>query len=177
VVEFAIETARLRLRPWRDADREPFWAMTCDPEVMRYLPPRTRAESDAGVDRQMTMQADHGHCLWALEHRDENRFIGFCGVIPPGSPTFEYEVGWRLASDLWGQGYAREAAEASLGWAWRHLDTPAVVAITTRDNARSWGLMERLGMIRYPDEDFDHPDLAEGDPLRPHVLYRIHRPG
>jgi RimJ/RimL family protein N-acetyltransferase len=176
LADFAIETERLVLRPWRGADIEPFWAMACDPQVMRYLPPRTRSETEAAVGRMMAMQAEHGHCFWAIERKADRRFIGFCGVVPPRSPTFEYEIGWRLASDVWGLGYAREAAEASLEWVWRHLDTPAVVAITTRDNARSWGLMERLGMARRPEEDFDHPDLAEGDPLRPHVLYRIYRP-
>jgi RimJ/RimL family protein N-acetyltransferase len=171
-----IETERLVLRSWRDADIEPFWAMACDPAVMRYLPPLTRAEKEAAVGRMMAMQVEHGHCFWAIECKADRRFLGFCGVAPPRSPTFEYEIGWRLASDVWGQGYAREAAEASLEWVWHHLDTDTVVAITTRDNARSWGLMERLGMMRRPEEDFDHPDLAEGDPLRPHVLYRINRP-
>ncbi|MBW8783491.1 MAG: GNAT family N-acetyltransferase [Novosphingobium sp.] len=171
-----IETARLLLRPWRDMDLEAFWAMACDRAVMRYMPPLSRARCEKLVERMTVMQAEHGHCLWALERKTDGRFIGFCGIIPPVSPTFEYEIGWRLASDAWGQGYAREAAEASLDWAWRRLITPAIVAITTRENARSWGLMERLGMTRCPDEDFKHPGIAKNDPLRPHVLYRIHRP-
>jgi RimJ/RimL family protein N-acetyltransferase len=174
--DFSIATERLLLRPWRDADIEPFWAMACDADVMRYLPPRTRPQSEQTVQRMMAMQAEHGHCLWAIERKADERFLGFCGLIPPGPPTGEYEIGWRLASDVWGQGYAREAAEASMAWGWCNLATPTVVAITTCENARSWGLMERLGMTRCADEDFDHPDLAEGDPLRPHVLYRIRRP-
>src|SRR5207302_9592872 len=143
------------VRPWPNADLEPFWAMTCDPAVMRYIPPLSRERCEKMLERMTAMEAEHGHCLWALERKADARFIGICGIIPPCSPTFEYEIGWRLASDAWGQGYAREAADASLDWAWRHLDTPAVVAITTRQNARSWGLMERLGMTRHPDEDFD----------------------
>jgi RimJ/RimL family protein N-acetyltransferase len=176
MAEFRLETERLVLRQWREADREPHWAMACDAEVMRYLPPQTQAESSAGVDRMMAMQAEHGHCLWALERKDEGRFIGFCGLAPPRDPLTEVEIGWRLERAAWGQGFAREAAEASLVWGWRNLATATIVAITTVANTRSWGLMERLGMTRYPDEDFDHPALAEDDPLRPHVLYRIHRP-
>jgi len=172
-----IETARLILRPWRDADREPFRAMACDPRVMEYLPPLTRAESDAAVDRMTALQAEHGHVFWAVERKGEGDFIGFCGIMAPRSPIFEHEIGWRLAHHAWGQGYAREAAEASLAWAWANLSVPAIMAITNLANTRSWGLMERLGMIRNPHEDFDHPELAEGDPLRPHILYRIHRPG
>jgi RimJ/RimL family protein N-acetyltransferase len=171
-----IETPRLVLRPWRDADREPFWAMACDAEVMRYLPPQTRAESSAGVDRMMAMQAEHGHCLWALERKDDHRFIGFCGLAPPRDPLTETEIGWRLERTAWGQGFAREAAEASLAWGWSVLRAPTIVAITVIANVRSWGLMERLGMARDPKEDFDHPMLAEGDPLRRHILYRSRRP-
>jgi RimJ/RimL family protein N-acetyltransferase len=171
-----IETDRLILRPWRDDDREPFWNMACDPLVMEYLPPLTRAESDAAVDRMIATEREHGYAFWALERKAERDFIGFCGLLPPRSPLFEHEIGWRLARHAWGQGLAREAAEASLAWAWQNLTVPAIVAITNIGNTRSWGLMERLGMIRYPDEDFDHPALAEDDPLRPHILYRIHWP-
>lgn len=170
-----IETERLILRPWRDADREPFWAMARDPRVMAYLPPLTRAECDASVDRMIAIERDHGHVFWALERKVGGDFIGFCGVLPPRSPIFEYEIGWRLAHHAWGLGLAREAAAASLDWAWANLPVSSIMAITNLANKRSWGLMERLGMTRYPDEDFEHPDLEEGDPLRPHILYRIHR--
>ena len=172
-----IETERLRLRPWQVEDREPFWAMSCDDEVMRYLPALTRLESDALMDRMAAIEAEHSHCFWALERKAERDFIGFCGILPPSAPIFEHEIGWRLASHAWGQGYAREAAETSLHWAWANLtEAPAIMAITTQANARSWGLMRRLGMTRQPDEDFDHPQMLEGDPLRPHILYRVHRP-
>ena len=172
-----IETERLIQRPWRDEDREPFWAMACDPRVMAHLPLLSRTESDAVVDRLIAIEREHGHTFWVLERKAEADFVGFCGIMPPRAPLFEHEIGWRLAHHAWGQGYAREAAQASLAWAWANLSTPTVMAITTLANTRSWGLMERLGMVRHPDEDFDHPDLAEGDPLRPHILYRIQRPG
>lgn len=150
--------------------------MACDPRVMAYLPPLTRRECDNSIDRMMTIEREHGHVFWAMERKIEGDFIGFCGIMPPRSPIFEHEIGWRLAHRAWGQGFAREAAEASLAWAWSRLPVPVVMAITNLANTRSWGLMERLGMLRYPDEDFDHPDLAEEDPLRPHILYRIRRP-
>jgi RimJ/RimL family protein N-acetyltransferase len=171
-----IETPRLVLRPWRDGDREPFWEMACDAEVMRYLMKLDRVASDARIDDMIVMQDEHGHCFWAVERREDGRFLGFCGVVVPREPIWEYEIGWRLSRDAWGQGYAREAAQASLDWSWDHIDAPSIMAITNIENTRSWGLMERLGMTRYPEEDFDHPAVPEGDPLRPHILYRIHRP-
>jgi RimJ/RimL family protein N-acetyltransferase len=171
-----IETARLVLRPWRDADREPFWTLAQDPEVMRYLPAMTRKASDALVGRLQDFQEKHGHCFWALERKEDRRFIGFCGLLPPRHPLTETEIGWRLERASWGQGFAREAAEASLEWGWNHLATPTIVAITVIENKNSWGLMERLGMARDPAGDFDHPALPEDHPLRRHILYRINRP-
>jgi RimJ/RimL family protein N-acetyltransferase len=171
-----IETERLLLRAWRDEDRDRFWAMEQDFEMMRYLKKLTREESEAGIDRQVAHQAEHGHCFWAVERKSDLRAIGKCGIIPPRAPTFEYELGWRFESACWGQGYAREAAQATLDWAWANIDTQAVVAITNPVNTRSWGLMLRLGMTHNPAEDFDHPEVPEGDPLRRCVLYRINRP-
>lgn len=171
-----IETTRLRLRVWQDADCEPFCAMGQDAEVMRYLPKMTREQSDAAVRRMIAIEAEHGYVFWAVERKIERDFIGFCGILPPRSPINEHEIGWRLVRHAWGLGYAREAAEASLAWAWANLDVAAIIAITTLANTRSWGLMERLEMVRQPLEDFDHPEVPEGDPLRPHILYRIHRP-
>ena len=173
-----IETARLILRQWREEDIAPFLAMGQDDEVMRYLgPPMTRADARSAYDRMATVQAELGHCFWALERTADRAFIGFCGLLP-GKPPIEgeIEIGWRLARAAWGQGYAREAAAASLAWGWEYLDVPAITAITVPANTRSWGLMERLGMTRAADGDFDHPELAPGDPLRRHLTYRIARP-
>ncbi|WP_084581019.1 GNAT family N-acetyltransferase [Sphingomonas azotifigens] len=173
-----IETERLLLRGWTDADRAPFHAMANDPRVMAYIGPlQSRAESDAGIDRQRAFQAGHGHCFWALERREDGAFLGFCGLKPgaAGTPIAgDIEIGWRLATEHWGQGYAREAAAASLAWGWQHLAASSIAAITVEANARSWGLMERLGMQRVPDGDFDHPTAIPA--LRRHRTYRIHRP-
>ena len=170
-----IDTDRLTLRPWRDADRDAAWAMAQDSEVMRYLPPLDRAGSDAMIDRMMAMQADHGHTFWVVERKADGAYLGMCGMCPPRPPLAEYEIGWRLARAAWGQGYGTEAARATLAWGWANRAMPSIAAITTTANRKSRALMERIGMAYVPGEDFDHPSLVEGDPLRPHVLYRILR--
>ena len=172
-----IETARLILRPWRDADRDPFYALNCDPAVMEFLPATDRAASDAAVDRMMTAQADHGHCFWAAERKGDGTFLGFCGPMFAREPLNEVELGWRLAREAWGQGYATEGARASLAWCWANLAAPTVAAITVPANLRSRAVMEKIGLAYVADGDFDHPALPPGDPLRRHVLYRAHRPG
>lgn len=175
-----IDTARLSLRPWCDADRAPFHVMCQDPEVMQHLgPPLSRVDSDAAVDRMMALQAERGHCFWAVERKSDSAFLGFCGlkIFTEESPILgDVEIGWRLRRDAWGQGYAREAAQASLDWGFANLSAGRIVAITVDANRRSWGLMERLGMLRRPDLDFEHPRLPEGNPLRPHIVYVVDRP-
>jgi len=170
-----IETDRLRVRPWRDEDIEPFSILNSDPEVLRFLGIRgTRGESEAFVARQQAMQAELGHCLWALERKEDGALLGFCGVRPgvPGTPIAgDLEIGWRLGSAHWGQGYAREAASACLDWSFQSAGVPRVVAITVEGNARSRGLMGRLGMTRRPELDFLHPILPDGHELKPHITY------
>ena len=176
MIETAIETERLMLRGWRDFDRDPFFALNSDPEVMQYLPAGDRASSDAAVDNLMRTEAEHGHCFWAVERKADGAFVGFCGSMPAREPLGEVEVGWRLRRDAWGHGYASEGARASLAWCWAHLDTPSVMAITVPANVRSRAVMERIGMAYVEGGDFDHPSLPAGDPLSRHVLYRIFRP-
>jgi RimJ/RimL family protein N-acetyltransferase len=180
MADFRLETDRLVLRAWRDSDLDALSALCADAEVMRYLgPPQSRQEAAAALARQQRYQSRKGYSFWPIERKDDGLFLGFCGLQPGsmGTPAEgSVEIGWRLRADTWGKGYAREAAVASLAWTWVSLGTPEVVAITNIANTRSRGLMERLGMTRDPAEDFDHPGLPEDDPLRPHILYRIHRP-
>jgi RimJ/RimL family protein N-acetyltransferase len=176
-----IETARLTLRNWQDSDRLPFNAMGRDLAVMEQLGPlQTPADTDAAITRLRAIAAIHGHSFWAMERRADAQFLGFCGlkIAPEGIPGIEgaIEIGWRLRSDCWGLGYAREAAAASLQWGWENLSTDRIIAITTPANVRSWGLMERLGMTRRHDLDFAHPALAADDPLSAHVTYEIFSP-
>lgn len=174
-------TPRLVLRPWRDDDLAPFAALNADPRVMEFLPkPLDRAESDARAGRIRNDFDRQGFGLWAVEVPGSAPFIGFVGLA---IPTFEApftpstEIGWRLASEHWGHGYATEAAREVLRFAFETLVLPEVVSFTVPANKRSWRVMERLGMTRAAGEDFDHPRLAEGDPLRRHVLYRLSRTG
>lgn len=169
-----IETPRLVIRPWREGDRAPFAAMGADPAVMQHLGPLLdRTASDAAVDRQMALQAELGHCFWALERRDTGEFIGFCGLIPVrfACPVEgEIEIGWRLARSCWGQGLAREAAKACLDWGFA-AGMARIASFTVPANVRSWGLMERLGLQRRADLDFEHPRIAADSPLRRHIVY------
>jgi len=173
-----IETERLILRGWRDSDVEPFNAICRDAEVMRYLgPPESRAQTAVAIARQNDHLDKVGYCFWAVERRADGALLGFCG-IKPGAPDTpieqDIEIGWRLGRDHWGQGYAREAAQASLAWGWANTAAPMISAITVQANTASWGLMERLGMTRVAGGEFDHPLAAP--PLNPHILYRIGRP-
>ncbi|MBA2935638.1 GNAT family N-acetyltransferase [Sphingomonas sp. CGMCC 1.13654] len=174
-----IETERLILRRWRDEDHAPFAAMGRWPAVMEHLGElQTDEDAAAGIARQRGFQASHGHCFWAIERKQDGAFLGFCGLKPGtvGPIDGEVEIGWRLREDAWGQGYAREAAEASIAWGWANLDTPKILAITTPANTASWGLMIRLGMTRRPDLDFGHPQFRPGDRLYEHITYEIVRP-
>lgn len=178
MVEFQLETERLVIRDWRDSDLDPFSRMSADPAVMATLGPLMSRDETAGlIDRLVARRDEHGHTFWAVERRNDGRFIGFCGIVRGAIPPIAHmpEVGWRLASDTWGQGYAREAAAASLAWGFANLPDERIWAITTPGNVRSWGLMERLGMIRHADLDFDHPNVPDGDPLKQHITYSIGR--
>jgi RimJ/RimL family protein N-acetyltransferase len=177
--EFRIETERLTLREWRDEDRLPFHAMCCDPRVMATLGPlMSRKESDALIDCVQLRQARQGHTFWAVERRSDRVFLGWCGIVialselPIGGLL---EIGWRLSHDAWGQGYAREGAAATLDWAFGEKYMDKVWAITSVGNTASWGLMERLGMERHHNLDFEHPNLADGSPLKSHITYSIGR--
>lgn len=172
-----LTTARLILRPWRDEDLDAFASLNSDPNVMAHFPKLlSREESDAQVARIRLAMAQNPFGLWALEAPGIAEFIGFAGLA---RPTFSapftpcIEVGWRLARDYWGHGYASEAASAALNYAFRLPNISGIVSFTVPENRRSRAVMERLGMERDPAEDFDHPTLPEGDPLRRHVLYRI----
>ena len=174
----AIETERLVLRSWRCEDRAPFAAICADPRVMATLGPvMNRAASNALLDRVEAIEAAHGHTFWALERKSDAALIGWCGVIRgnAGPVAGKAEIGWRLAYDAWGHGYASEAARVSINWLFANLPDSAAWAITHTGNLRSRAVMERLGMRHHPDLDFDHPRIAAGEALRPHVAYSRQR--
>jgi RimJ/RimL family protein N-acetyltransferase len=175
----ALETPRLWLRSWREADLAAFAALNADPAVMAHLPGRlARAESDALAARIVRHMESHGFGLWAVEVKGGAAFAGFTGLQRvlfdvPFAPCVE--VGWRLARAAWGNGYAHEAASAALSFGFDTLGQDEIVSFTVPANERSWSLMRRLGMTHDPADDFDHPRLPEGHPLRRHVLYRLSR--
>ena len=176
-----IGTDRLVLRPWREADKPAFAAIINTPAMMKHFGGvAPRAQIDALLDQQMASQARAGCSMWAVEIG--GALAGVCGVrwqrfYPGRIPVDgELEIGWRIGERWWGQGVAREAAEASLAWAWANTDAPRVAAWTSAGNTRSWGLMERLGMRRAPSLDFHHPKVAAGDPDGAMIVYVIDRP-
>jgi len=170
-----LATERLRLRGFVDADREPFAALNADPVVMELFPAvLTRAESDAFVDRIAERWATDGHGLWAVERRSDGAFLGFTGIARLAWLP-QPEIGWRFATFAWGNGYATEAARAALRWGFEVRDFPEIVSVTTVANERSQAVMRRIGMTRDPADDFLHPNLPDGHPIRPHVMYRIRR--
>jgi ribosomal-protein-alanine N-acetyltransferase len=176
-----LTTARLVLRPWRDADRDALAALNADPEVMRYLVgPLSRVESDAMFDRLVGHFATHGFGLWAVEVPGVAACVGFVGLMVP-SFTAHFtpcvEVGWRLARGAWGHGWASEGAHAACRFGFAQLGLAEIVALTVPANTRSRAVMERLGMTRDPADDFDHPRVAPGHPLLRHVLYRLRPDG
>jgi len=175
-----VRTSRLVLRPWRDHDLVPFAALNADARVMKHLPALSREQSDAIVARIRRHFYDHGFGLWAVELPGRASFVGFIGLLRPAFDahfTPCVEVGWRLAFDYWGNGYATEGARAAVAFGFSMLGLDEIVAMTVPANRASRRVMEKLGMTRGDDDDFDHPLLPAGHPLRRHVLYRLKAPG
>jgi len=175
--ELRLTTERLILRGWRDSDREPFARMNADPEVMRhFVHPLSREESDRFADRIESHFERHGFGLWAVEIPGQTPFIGYVGLSTPGFEAHfmpAVEIGWRLDRQFWGHGYATEGARAALGDGFGRVGMKEIVSFTSPLNVPSIAVMERLGMTHDPADDFDHPNVPEGHPLRRHVLYRI----
>jgi RimJ/RimL family protein N-acetyltransferase len=174
-----LRTSRLTLRLWHDRDYPEFASLNADPRVMEFFPNTlTRSESDAFVERIRRHFGNHGFGLWALEVTGGAPFIGFVGLVTTrfrARFTPAVEVGWRLAFEHWGHGFATEGAGQALAYGFRELGLPEIVSFTAMNNLRSRAVMERLGMSHDPDDDFDHPALPMGHPLKRHVLYRLKR--
>lgn len=147
---------------------------------MRWFPaPLSRRASDELLDSCQAALDRDGWGLWALEERSSGAFVGFTGIARPGFEahfTPAVEVGWRLARSAWGRGLASEAARAAITHGFGELALEEIVSFTASANARSRAVMERVGMVRDPVDDFDHPLIDTGHPLRSHVLYRLARP-
>jgi RimJ/RimL family protein N-acetyltransferase len=174
-----LTTARLTLRQWTAADRDPFAALNADPRVMEHFPGlTTREQSDAFADAMEAHLAAHGWGLWAVERRDTGAFIGFVGLKPvpddlPVAPGVE--VGWRLAHEHWNQGFATEGAKAAVAYGFEQLGLNEIVSFTASSNTPSRRVMEKLGMQENVAAGFDHPRFPDW-PGRYHVVYRLPRP-
>lgn len=168
-------TQRLRLRQWRSSDRAPFAELNADPRVMEFFPsPLSRQESDAVADRCESLISERGWGFWAVELKTNGSFIGFVGLhIPTAQLPFSpcTEVGWRLAFDYWGHGFATEAAREAVRIGFEVLGLEEIVSFTAVANRRSRAVMERVGMTE--SGLFDHPNVPVGSPLREHCLYRL----
>jgi RimJ/RimL family protein N-acetyltransferase len=195
IVPNLLTTQRLILRPWRETDRGEFARLNDDPAVMEFMPRRlSRDESDATAAGIQAAIERRGWGFWAVEVKGDagaaarsaaggaaahaGAFIGFVGLsVPSFTAHFTpcVEIGWRLAKEHWGNGYASEAAVACLRFGFEKLKLQQIVAFTVPLNKRSIGVMKRLRMSRDPADDFDHPKLSAGHPLQRHVLYRIDR--
>ena len=181
VVVHELKTERLHLRRWVPSDRDPFAVLNSDPSVMRHFPGiLSREESDALAGRIESSFDLNGFGLWAVEVPNLASFIGFVGIaIPRFEAHFTpcVEIGWRMAAQYWNRGYASEAARAALRFGFEILQLEEIVSFTVPGNLPSRRVMEKIGMLHDATDDFDHPSLPAGHPLRRHVLYRIARNG
>jgi RimJ/RimL family protein N-acetyltransferase len=174
-VTASLRTERLRLRPWRAQDRAPFAALNADPVVMEHFPSTlTRDESDLFADSIAAHLDEQGWGTYAVQVIGGASFIGYVGLAAP-EWLGATEVRWRLAREHWGRGYATESARAALTDGFDRLGLDEIVAITVSGNERSRAVMRKLGMTHDVADDFDHPYLPEGHPLRRHVKYRLRR--
>lgn len=172
-----LKTKRLILRPWREEDLEPFAQLNADPRVMEWLiGPLSQLESNELATRIQGKIEEQGWGFWAVEVPGVADFIGFIGIAQvlfsaPFTPAVE--IGWRLAYNYWGFGYATEGAKAVLDFGFQVIKLNEIVSLTVVDNMRSRHVMEKLGMHRDPKDDFDHPKVPKGHLLERHVLYRL----
>ncbi len=172
-----LETKRLILRTWEACDIDTMFAVDCDPKVREYLPGVATLEATAiNIQRFIKHQQDLGYSLYAVELKSTYEMIGFLGLMTPSFDahfTPAIEIGWRLASSHWNQGYATEGAKAVLLYAFTELGLDEVVSFTAVNNIASRKVMEKIGLKHNSTDDFDHPKLANDSPLLRHVLYRL----
>ena len=174
-----LETDRLILRTWVDADLESMFAINQDPKVMEYFPELQDLETTKKLMIRINNHFEkYGYTVYATERKDSGEFIGFIGLFTrefESHFTPATEIGWRLSSNHWGQGFATEGAKAVLDYAFRKLKIPEIVSFTAAGNAKSIRVMQKIGLQHNEADDFEHPKLDDTSPLKRHVLYRLSR--
>ena len=179
MAEVVAETQRLCLRSWDDEDEARFYEVMNTPAVMRWLGGvQSLEEWNAGYQRIQGYQRDFGFTFWIVDRKSDGALLGFCGLKRANAPggqsvEGEFEIGWRLREDAWGQGYAKEAAIASMDLAFNRYGAPSVIAMTALGNLSSQGLMKRLGMTRREDLDFIHKGFPADSNVNPQIIFRI----
>ncbi|MCM2294273.1 GNAT family N-acetyltransferase [Allorhizobium sp. BGMRC 0089] len=174
-----LETSRLILRNWKDSDRDLFREINRDPKVMEFFPfRRTPEEADRLLERVRTLIETTDFCFYAVELKETGEPVGWCGLsdasLPEIFPEGTVEIGWRLATRYWGNGYITEAAKSLFAYGFTHKGLKEIIAFAVAENRRSIAIMERIGMTHDPKADFIHPRIPDTHPhLKPHVVYRI----
>ena len=172
-----IESNRLYFRQWKEEDKEFFFKLNSDPEVMKYFPQAlSKNESDAFVEKVKFQINKRGWWFFAVEIKNTSEFIGFIGLSntafeAPFTPCTE--IGWRFHRNFWKKGYATEGAKTVLDFAFRKIGKESIVSYTSKLNFPAIAVMKRIGMVEDPSYSFDHPKIPKGHPLRPHILYRL----
>lgn len=172
----SILTERLLLRRFMPDDLPALTALNQDPKVMEFIGPvLDPAQSRAMIDRAENSWDELGYGRFAVEEPQTREFVGFIGLAQckfESHFTPAVEIGWRLAHRFWNLGYATEGGKAVMNWASNTLAVQEIVSFTSATNLRSRRVMEKLEMQRDPKDDFEHPKIEPGEPLRPCVLYR-----
>lgn len=172
-----IETERLLLRTWEEKDIEPFYSMNQDPKVIECLAgPMDIEQVKDFVKKMNTQQEERNYSLWAVEIKESGEFIGFIGLNYTdweADFTPAVEVGWRLDSKYWGNGYAPEGAKACLEYGFNKIGLEEIISLTVPFNSNSRRVMEKIGLKRDLNGDFTHPKLPKDHRLSQHVLYRL----
>lgn len=170
-----LETPRLILRHWQESDHESYIQLNADMEVMEFFPSTlSPEESLAQIDRIAARITEDGYGFFALERKDNHRFIGFTGLSNPGFECWFtpcIEIGWRLSKANWNQGFATEAAKACLEFGFETLALNEIYSFTSIHNLRSEQVMKKIGMAQVGL--FDHPLITDGHVLKKHVVYKI----
>ena len=176
MADIIAETDRLILRTIEESDAAEQYRLLNTPTVMARLGgPKELHEIEAKHAKAMQLYARRGFSFLMLIEKETGELVGHAGIKLVDNPLAnnqgDHEIGWLIREDRWRRGYAEEAVRAVLEWAFTRVDAPHVVALTSEANVPSWKLMEKLGMVRREDLDFDDPAYPPEDSMT--ILYSL----